>query len=82
MLHPCLPKPTPAKQVEKVSLPAVKDPPELIYIREVPVKDDNKDNKDNKETTETLTLTNYKIKWWHVALAFVAGYSLASSNSK
>ena len=79
MLHPCMPKPTPAKQVEKVSLPAVKDPPELIYIREVPVKNDNKDN---KETTETLTLTNYKIKWWHVALAFVAGYSLASSNSK
>lgn len=75
MLHPCLPKPTPAKKVEKVSLPAVKDPPELIYIREVPVKD-------NKETTETLTLTNYKIKWWHVALAFIAGYSLASSNSK
>lgn len=79
MLHPCMPKPTPAKQVEKVSLPAVKDPPELIYIREVPVKDDNKDN---KETTETLTLTNYKIKWWHVALAFVAGFCLASSNSK
>lgn len=79
MLHPCMPKPTPAKKVEKVSLPAVKDPPELIYIREVPVTDDNKDN---KETTETLTLTNYKIKWWHVALAFVAGYSLASSNSK
>ena len=72
MLHPCLPLPTPAKKVEKVSLPAVKDPPELIYIREVTVKDDNKDIK---------TLTNYKIKWWHVALAFVAGYSLASSNS-
>ncbi|WP_314894643.1 hypothetical protein [uncultured Capnocytophaga sp.] len=75
MLHPCMPQPTPAKKVEKVSLPAVKDPPELIYIREVPVKDDN------KETKETLTLTNYKIKWWHVALAFVLGYSLASSNS-
>ena len=74
MLHPCMPKPTPAKQVEKVSLPAVKDPPELIYIREVPVTDDNKEKKE--------TLTNYKIKWWHVALAFVAGYSLASSNSK
>lgn len=74
MLHPCMPKPTPAKQVEKVSLPAVKDPPELIYIREVPVKDDN------KETTEILT--NYKIKWWHVALAFVAGFCIASSNSK
>lgn len=74
MLHPCLPLPTPAKKVEKVSLPAVKDPPELIYIREVPVKDDN------KETTEILT--NYKIKWWHVALAFVAGYSLASFNAK
>ena len=77
MLHPCMPRPTPAKKVEKVSLPAVKYPPELIYIREVPVKDDNKDN---KETTETLT--NYKIKWWHVALAFVAGLCLASSNSK
>lgn len=75
MLHPCMPQPTPAKKVEKVSLPAVKDPPELIYIREVPVTDDNKDIK------ETLTQTNYKIKWWHVALAFVAGYSLASSNS-
>lgn len=74
MLHPCLPLPTPAKKVEKVSLPAVKDPPELIYIREVPVKDDKKDIKE--------TLTNYKIKWWHVALAFVLGYSLASSNSK
>lgn len=74
MLHPCMPRPTPAKKVEKVSLPAVKYPPELIYIREVPVKDDN------KETTETLT--NYKIKWWHVALAFVAGFCLASSNSK
>ena len=74
MLHPCMPQPTPAKKVENVSMPAVKDPPELIYIREVPVKDDN------KETTEILT--NYKIKWWHVALAFVAGYSLASSNSK
>lgn len=74
MLHPCMPKPTPAKQVEKVSLPAVKDPPQLIYIREVPVTDDNKEKKE--------TLTNYKIKWWHVALAFVAGYSLASSNSK
>ena len=73
MLHPCMPKPTPAKKVENVSMPAVKDPPKLIYIREVPVKDDN------KETTEILT--NYKIKWWHVALAFVAGYSLASSNS-
>nr|DAT71344.1 MAG TPA: hypothetical protein [Caudoviricetes sp.] len=74
MLHPCLPLPTPAKKVEKVSLPAVKDPPQLIYIREVPVTDDNKEKKE--------TLTNYKIKWWHVALAFVAGYSLASSNSK
>ena len=74
MLHPCMPRPTPAKQVEKVSLPAVKDPPELIYIREVPVKDDNKDIKE--------TLTNYKIKWWHVALAFVAGFCIASSNSK
>jgi len=69
-----MPRPTPAKQVEKVSLPAVKDPPELIYIREVPVKDDNKDIKE--------TLTNYKIKWWHVALAFVAGFCIASSNSK
>lgn len=77
MLHPCLPKPTPAKKVEKVSLPAVKDPPQLIYIREVPVTEDNKEKKEKKET-----LTNYKIKWWHVALAFVAGYSLASSNSK
>lgn len=74
MLHPCLPRPTPAKKVEKVSLPAVKDPPELIYIREVPVKNDN------QEKTEILT--NYKIKWWHVALAFVAGFCLASSNSK
>lgn len=74
MLHPCMPKPTPAKKVEKVSLPAVKDPPQLIYIREVPVTDDKKDIKE--------TLTNYKIKWWHVALAFVLGYSLASSNSK
>ena len=74
MLHPCMPKPTPAKKVEKVSLPAVKDPPQLIYIREVPVTDDKKEKKE--------TLTNYKIKWWHVALAFVAGYSLASSNSK
>lgn len=73
MLHPCLPLPTPAKKVEKVSLPAVKDPPQLIYIREVPVTDDKKEKK---------ILTNYKIKWWHVALAFVAGYSLASSNSK
>lgn len=74
MLHPCMPLPTPTKKVEKVSLPAVKDPPQLIYIREVPVTDDNKEKKE--------TLTNYKIKWWHVALAFVAGYSLASSNSK
>jgi len=74
MLHPCMPRPTPAKKVEKVSLPAVKDPPELIYIREVPVTDDKKEIKE--------TLTNYKIKWWHVALAFIAGYSLASSNSK
>ena len=77
MLHPCMPQPTPAKKVENVSMPAVKDPPELIYIREVPVKDDNKDIKE----TLTQTKTNYKIKWWHVALAFVAGYSLASSNS-
>jgi hypothetical protein len=69
-----MPRPTPAKKVEKVSLPAVKDPPELIYIREVPVTDDKKEIKE--------TLTNYKIKWWHVALAFIAGYSLASSNSK
>ena len=74
MLHPSLPRPTPAKKVEKVSLPAVKDPPELIYIREVPVKNNN------QEKTEILT--NYKIKWWHVALAFVAGFCLASSNSK
>ena len=67
-MHPCMPRPTPQKQVEKIELPAVRDTPQLIYIREVPIR-------------ETDTSTE-KLKWWHVGLAFVAGYCLASSNTK
>ena len=39
------------------------------------------EKKQQKEENEQQTI-NYKLKWWHVALAFVAGYALASSNSK
>ena len=63
IMHPCMPRPTPAKKVEKVDIPAPQEPPKVIYIAE----------------QQTI---NYKLKWWHVAIAFVAGYALASSNSK
>ena len=73
-MHPCMPRPTPQKRVEQVELPAVKDTPQVIYIREVPISDNN--NLTEKQTTDN------KLKGWHVGLAFVAGYCLASSNTK
>lgn len=73
-MHPCMPRPTPQKRVEQVELPAVKDTPQVIYIREVPISDNN--NLTEKQTTDN------KLKWWHVGLAFIAGYCLASSNTK
>ena len=73
-MHPCMPRPTPQKQVEKIELPAVRDTPQVIYIREVPIRET--DTSTEKQTTDN------KLKWWHVALAFVAGFCLASSNTK
>ena len=73
IMHPCMPRPTPAKKVEKVDIPAPQEPPKVIYIA-VP-------QRSQKEENEQQTI-NYKLKWWHVGIAFVAGYALASSNSK
>ena len=73
-MHPCMPRPTQQTQVEKIEGPAVSDTPQLIYIREVPIRET--DPSTEKQTTDN------KLKWWHVALAFVAGFCLASSNTK
>ena len=54
-MHPCMPRSTPQKRVEQVELPAVKDTPQVIYIREVPISDNN--NLTEKQTTDN------KLKW-------------------
>ena len=70
---PMYAKAYPREESGKVDIPAPQEPPKVIYIA-VP-------QRSQKEENEQQTI-NYKLKWWHVAIAFVAGYALASSNSK
>ena len=70
---PCLQNPIQPKRVAKADFPMVKEAPKETNVKEVP--------KEKEEKKQEQQINN-KLKWWHIAVAFLAGFCLATMNTK